>query len=426
MAVGAELLGKQVRCPHCQQVIQAPATVPGPVPALAPAGAGTLAPAGAGAPTPGGVPEVVFRVPTPQRTEEEGSIFGETEEEGDDLFNSPRAPTVELPPAPAPQAPPAPAMVNTPAAVATTPMPALTPSHPANGAASVEAHGEGAAEFDSSARARQLARMQSQKESKLTFMLLIVIVPYALIMTIFVIFLVLTRPDPKSYKSFDKLLPDNGEGKSPIQKRADDARPLADDVKVALAPQAPLKINQLEITPLKIAWTKVFYLQENGRAEPAPSQANALVLTLRVKNTSETDTFAPNDLFFNRYYDSNSSNKPYTCVEILDKGTEERFYGGPTKWRPRTGNGGLWRQRDPREFIKGSEYNHVLQPGQEMEMIVCTDPGNTNVIPAVSAATNLLWRVQLRCGFITEGDRYGTVTTVIGVPFKSSEIANEG
>jgi hypothetical protein len=145
-----------------------------------------------------------------------------------------------------------------------------------------------------------------------------------------------------------------------------------------------------------------------------------------VKNISESDSFAPNDLFFNRYFDSNSANKPYTCVEILDKGTEERFYGGPTKWRPKGGNSGLWRQRDPREFIKETEYNRVLKPSEEIQIIVCTDPANTNINPAVSGATDLLWRVHLRCGYITEGDNYGTVTTVIGVPFKSSEIANEG
>src|SRR4029453_1019886 len=35
MGVPAELLGKQVRCPHCKQVVLAPATV-GPAPTTAP------------------------------------------------------------------------------------------------------------------------------------------------------------------------------------------------------------------------------------------------------------------------------------------------------------------------------------------------------------------------------------------------------
>ena len=216
MAVGADLLGKQVRCPHCQQVIMAPASAPAPV----------LAPAGAAAPAPGGAPEVVFRMPAP-RTEEEGSIFGETEEEGDDLFNSPRVPTVELPPAP-PSPPSAP--VHAPACVATIPMPALGQS---NGAATAEAHGEAAIGESPADRARQLARLQSQKENKMTFMLLIVIVPYALIMTIAVIFLVLTRPSPNP-RGPSKLLPDTGGRNLRFRNARRRRGPLSDEVKVAL------------------------------------------------------------------------------------------------------------------------------------------------------------------------------------------------
>jgi hypothetical protein len=412
MAVGADLLGKQVKCPHCQQVILAPATAPAPAGAAAPA----LAPAGAPA-VPGAAPEVVFRMPTPPRIEEEGSIFGENEEEGDDLFNAPRTPTVELPPAP---------LAPAPGGVATTPMAGLG-AHPVTNGMTGEAHGEGASEMDSpAARARQLARMQSQRESKMTFMLLIVIVPYALIMTIAVIFLVLTRPDTSKNRDFPKLLPDPSQENRQIQKRAEDSRPLGDEVKVAFGAEQPIRVNQLEVTPVRLAWKKIYYGQENRSTEFEASQTPSLVLTLKIKNTSDKDAFAPNDLFFNRYYDNNSANKPYTCVEILDKGMEDRFYGGPTKWQARRGGGGAWREKDAREFIKGTEYNRVLKPGETMEMIVCTDPNNANINPAVTGATNLLWRVQLRCGFIEEDDNYGTVTTVIGVPFKPADIKNEG
>jgi hypothetical protein len=272
-------------------------------------------------------------------------------------------------------------------------------------------------------RARQLARSQSQKESKITFLLLIVVVPYAIIMTIAVIFLVLTRPGPAP-REFPEMLPDNGE-KSSIKQRAEDNRPLPDRLKVAVGAEAPLRVGDIEVTPLKVAWKKVMYAQENGRADPEPSEKNALVVTLRVKNVSATDTFAPNDLFFNRLFGPKSTNKPYTCVEILDKGNEDRFYGGPTVWRRRAAKQDLWRQKDPREFIKGTEYDRDLKPGEEMEMIVCTDPENTNVSRAVNAATDLMWRIQLRRGYITENNKSGTVTSVIGVTFKSSDIKNE-
>ncbi len=115
----------------------------------------------------------------------------------------------------------------------------------------------------------------------------------------------------------------------------------------------------------------------------------------------------------------------FYSIRYLDKGLENRFYGGPTKWRARSGGGGAWRERDAREFIKGTEYNRILKPGEVMEMLVCTDPGNPNITPAVTAATNLQWRIQLRSGFVEEDDKYGTVTTVIGVAFKASDIKNE-
>ena len=164
----------------------------------------------------------------------------------------------------------------------------------------------------------------------------------------------------------------------------------------------------------------------SGRAVAQPRPG---LCTLKVKNNSETESFAlPTDLFFNRSFDSNSSNKPYTCVEILDKGTEEQLQKRPDEVAAEGGSGGLWRQKDAftSSTSKGTEYNRVLKPGESMEMIVCTDPANASIKPAVSGATDLLWRIHLRCGFVQEDNNYGTITTIIGVPFKSSDIADEG
>ncbi len=86
MAVPPNLVGRNVRCPTCKQVVQAPAAPP------------TTAPL----PTPK-PPEIdLFPASTPQ-TDEPESIFGEQHD--DDLFGT-RAPKVELPgaaPLPVPQ-----------------------------------------------------------------------------------------------------------------------------------------------------------------------------------------------------------------------------------------------------------------------------------------------------------------------------------
>src|SRR5262249_12864081 len=160
----------------------------------------------------------------------------------------PKTPTVEMPPAP-----PAPANAIAPAPLSPTPMPAssITPAP------------SSAVNDPAGTRARQLAHLQSQKESKFTFLLLIVVVPYAIIMTIAVIFLVLTRPGPAP-REFPQMVPDNGEGsKTSIQKRADDNRPLNDSAKVALGSDAPLRVGDIEVRPVKVAWAKVMYAIEN-------------------------------------------------------------------------------------------------------------------------------------------------------------------
>src|SRR5271155_5891354 len=76
MGVGTAYLGKQVRCPHCQQVVLAPAQGPAPAPAAA-----------APRPAPGSG--------SPPKDEHE-SIFGEQVDE--DLFGAPPKSKVELPP----------------------------------------------------------------------------------------------------------------------------------------------------------------------------------------------------------------------------------------------------------------------------------------------------------------------------------------
>src|SRR5262249_8432054 len=89
MGVNADYLGKQVRCPHCQQVVLAPAQAAAPVPL--PAAAPAPVPVGPTGPSPPG--------PAPGQSkahDPEDSIFGEQVDE--DLFGSPPKSKLELPP----------------------------------------------------------------------------------------------------------------------------------------------------------------------------------------------------------------------------------------------------------------------------------------------------------------------------------------
>src|SRR4029077_11391181 len=87
MGVNAAYLGKQVRCPHCQQVVLAPAQAPVPVAQAAvpaPGAPGQSSGSGSGS------------------KEDADSIFGEHVDE--DLFGSPAKSKVELPVPPKPPA----------------------------------------------------------------------------------------------------------------------------------------------------------------------------------------------------------------------------------------------------------------------------------------------------------------------------------
>jgi len=90
MGVSAAFLGKQVRCPHCQQVVLAPTQAAVPVPVPVQAAAAPVRPAAGPAPGQGA-----------QRDEHE-SIFGEQVDE--DLFSAPPKSKVELPQQPRPNA----------------------------------------------------------------------------------------------------------------------------------------------------------------------------------------------------------------------------------------------------------------------------------------------------------------------------------
>src|SRR5262245_59722957 len=76
MAVGLNLLGRNVRCPHCKQVVRAPASLnepAAPTPTPAPPTTPTVA-----------VPS--FNLPKPTETHE--SIFSERHEHDEDLFGT--------------------------------------------------------------------------------------------------------------------------------------------------------------------------------------------------------------------------------------------------------------------------------------------------------------------------------------------------
>jgi hypothetical protein len=141
---------------------------------------------------------------------------------------------------------------------------------------------------------------------------------------------------------------------------------------------------------------------------------------LRLRDVSDDVLFTPTDPFFDRQWkEEYGSSRPFTLLEIGDK----RFFGGPIQWRPRS-NRGKFRADDPREYVKGQENdNQVLKPGADRASILCTDPGNREILQTLQGSQGpMVWRVHLRRGLVDVGDREVSATAVVGVVFEKKDI----
>jgi phage FluMu protein Com len=359
MAIAEAHLGGQVQCPHCQAVVQTPKPAPAPVPEPPPAPAPTFAP----------VPSL--EVP------ERDSIFGQPEQR-DDLFDeAPASPLVEMPtPRPGPGTPPAAGDGNG--------------AGPAPAHESL-AHDEAPAAEGDAADLSQFARREIPKPSLAPQIALIFLVPYAILTTLFIIYLLATQnrqhpldllPDPRK---------DKGGPRAQVQHDLD----LAPHQKVALGQTR--QVGDIEVTPQRVRLTR---------------EGN-LVLALRVKNISDKWTFNPIHDDYLKFNSDQTVGKPYT---FLQPQLHKRIYGGYVEWLK--GPPGHEKRTDDGD----------LRPGQD-EVIQLTTPdgaGNQGVVQAIAKSSGpSLWRVQLRRGPVDYRGEKVSATTVIGVQFGAKDIQKD-
>lgn len=386
MAVASEHLGFEVRCPHCQQVVAAPAGVPTAVPAVEPTLLGAA----------------------PSRASD--SIFDAPAEHEESASDSAGTTTAFLPSEGD--------TANGGAAHPKSDDPTTEFLFPEKGPRTVVAAPASAATVVVDASTAAFTREQATPpRNRLTGYLLAILVPYAILMTLAAIWFFL-----KSQQTAHPLeaLPDWPRDNEPPARsgasfqRVDDSAPLPARLRVALG--GTLSIGDLAVTPRNVERRPVLFRYERSARREEQSRNEALLLTLHVRNLSTEGAFAPNDPFFNRKWRDGMppASRPYTCLEI----GKTRFYGGPCEWKPRRPG-----TSEVREFVAGSEHDRTLGPAAEMDYVVCTDPDNTAVLAAVADhAGALQWRVQLRCGFGRGRLRQDTFTAVIGVDFVSSDV----
>lgn len=454
MAVNSENLGQQVRCPHCQQVVVAPAPAP---PALAPGAAEV--------PSPAPLESIV-----PPAAEDAEDIFS-PKEGTDDLFGRDDGPRIEMPP---PQSMPPPTSSNdaappseiqaapfltlpwAPSEPDAVPPISLSSIAPSDGTAApppedaspwpsaaisqtlvpppadLPSGGEAAAPLEDESSA-PYARSRRRTEQKTPWFLLLVFCPlllYAIVISIFAFLLYREHQGLLKQRSNPfEFMPDVGDDPG-VQKGKKVIR--TDRYSLELATLSlpehlcttlgnPLRIGDLQVTPSRVERKRVSVIA--GTAKPEPCRHDSLVLYLDMKNLSTEYAFAPLDNYFDRRWRPNDNmNPPLTQLEI---GENYRCFGGPAYWYPRGD-----RSNNQRQWIEGrSDHAERLQPGEEKELFVCTDGDDDKTVALLFGAESgetyqgsLLWRVRVRRGLVRFQNKQYPSTAVIGVRFTGDDI----
>jgi hypothetical protein len=436
MAVAADFLGQQVRCPHCQQVVVAPSPAPAPAPFSLEPGAPQVLPPGPAGPGPD---EPLFKSLSTGDAED---IFSNPAS-SDDLFGRADAPRLEMPHEPAPAPAPAPG----------TPTEELSYTAPADGSGALPVEstfltnqapegvlaGVGTALTDTPVSAPETEAVlpsaplrRPRPSSGGGAFLPLVFIPlclYAILATVAVV-LLLMRQQQEQPSIFDRMPDINGD--HPGVKKTGaliqfDKRRATGKLPEHLITDLgePLTVGDLEVTPLRVERKRVA-IRVAGFDKAERCAADSLVLTLKLRNLAGDYRFTPLDNFFDRRWQEQGT-PPLTILQVGD----HFCFGGPAEWFPR----GDARHR--REWVEGRKDTDPegLGPGKEMTSFVCTDGGKES--PSACARLlfglneegkqvkapyqgPLLWRVHVRRGLVSWRGKQVPATAVIGVRFSST------
>ncbi|HEX3152351.1 MAG TPA: hypothetical protein VHR66_30030 [Gemmataceae bacterium] len=430
MAVGTNLLGRNVRCPHCKQVVRAPAA-PGEAPSIHAPQAPVPTP-----PLPAPGPQ--FNVPV--HTEHHESIFGEAHDE--DVFGTqhlkPTMPTLpSMPVAPPPLVPRN--DVEETAYVPPQPVPQFVetqtyeaPAAPMPDYEQTPATLEMPREPRREPAERSFGVRQPRMEQPGTPAFAWILLAYSALITIVagvLGFFYFTGGDSKGDHPF-KAIPDfygqyeKANRKSLSFKGMPDPKgDVPADLRVKLGEE--ITVGDIQVRPTTVTKQVFETTRERASQDDLVSKASTgLVMAIKVKNVSTDTTFFPNDLAFNRAFDRDQP-LPYTALQI-----RREFFYGPFPWPL---------DADAKDnYVTGYQYpKEPLGPGQEQETWVFVAPegmrtaGDRLIVNTLKGLNGdnspLLWRVQLRRGMMKAKTEDGkdvevSATAVIGVEFRPDQI----
>jgi hypothetical protein len=211
-------------------------------------------------------------------------------------------------------------------------------------------------------------------------------------------------------------IPDNfGEFPATERKKVSQLKNLDMDVPANQRVQlgSTITVGQLEITPVDVVQRRLRIVREAKGSEEATTTTSshpALVLQLRVKNSSPDSQIYPLDPAFTRRAPK-TDEKPLTRLVV-----GSRSYAGAITWP--------FSERLKREYEeKQKDDVDPLKPGETRDYVVFSEGNDASPARAAKASKEpLQWRVQVRRGLIEFKGKDVPVTAVIGVDFKSSDI----
>jgi hypothetical protein len=241
---------------------------------------------------------------------------------------------------------------------------------------------------------------------------------YALVMTLLAVYGLFIKTDKIDPGHPLSTIPDNfGEFPATERKKVSQFKNLDVDVPANQRAQlgSTITVGQLEITPIDVAQRKLQIVREptkGGAPTTLSSNYAALVLQLRVKNTSPDTQIYPLDPAFTRR--ATRDDKPLTRLVMGSKAIP----GGAITW-PFDEKKGLKREYEEKQKDDGEP----LKPGETRDYVVFTEANEATLTRTVKASKEpLQWRVQVRRGLIDFRGKAVPVTAVIGVDFKATDI----
>jgi phage FluMu protein Com len=248
---------------------------------------------------------------------------------------------------------------------------------------------------------RQFKKKPSFDKSVIPLLLLIFLVPYAVVTTAIIAYLLFAQP--RSAHPFD-YLPDPKSGKDkggprPARLQPSPRQRLADHQRTTIG--KAIRAGDLLITPQRVVLT---------------SQGD-LKMILLAKNVSTNTKFEP----LNGYYlrQTKGGAEPYAFLETESGSKKETV--------PYISAFDLGYHKNPKATDE-ARGDALLGPGEEVTIALTTDIQFQKIfIPniAKAASESYTWRVHVRRGFVKVDGVDVSATTVIGVDFTNKEIERE-